>query len=280
MATHNSVRLVGYLLEDPAIANEGVKGEEKVFLKLRTIRRDAEDVDPQQYEDVYVFYDGTEMIERMKKLVRFDIVDIKGVFNIVATNKPSRCPNCGAINYRMNGTYSFVYPQWMKKLDNILNSFEYDSDLPDSILFHQFKEVSNYLTLIGTVVSKPELLQKDTKSYPVCRYRVGVDRKYYIKTQPDITADYPWIYSRGQQALDDARHLDLDSVILVDGYIHTRNVTVPTKCEACGSDYTYPDVVTDFIPYAIEYLNKYKTDEDIAREEELALREAISQISN
>lgn len=277
MATHNSVRLVGYLLEDPTIANEGQKGAEKIFIKLRTIRRDADDVDPQRYEDIYVFYDGIELIEKMKKLVRFDLIDIKGVFNIVATNKPSRCPDCGAINFRKNGTYSFVYPQWVKKIDNILNSFEYKSDLPDSILFQQYKEVSNYLTLIGTVVSKPELLNQDTN--PLCRYRVGVDRKYYIKTQPDITADYPWIYTRGQQAIDDARHLDLESVVLVDGYIHTRNVHVPTKCEACGANYSYPDVVTDFIPYAIEYLNKYKTDEDIARDEELALREMIANVA-
>ena len=33
MATHNSVRLVGYLLEDPAIANEGVKGGGKSIFK-------------------------------------------------------------------------------------------------------------------------------------------------------------------------------------------------------------------------------------------------------
>ena len=170
MATHNSVRLVGYLLEDPTIANEGQKGAEKVFIKLRTIRRDADDVDPQRFEDIYVFYDGTELIEKVKKLVRFDIIDIKGVFNIVATNKPSRCPDCGAINFRMNGTYSFVYPQWIKKIDNILNSFEYNADLPDSILFQQYKEVSNYLTLIGTVVSKPELLNQDT--YPLKPSRI------------------------------------------------------------------------------------------------------------
>ena len=44
-----------------------------------------------------VFYDGTELIEKMKKLVRFDLIDIKGVFNIVATNKPSRCPACAQL---------------------------------------------------------------------------------------------------------------------------------------------------------------------------------------
>lgn len=277
MATHNSVRLAGYLLENPVIANEGTPGEEKIFLKLRTLRRDADDVDPGRFEDIFVFYDGNELIEKMKKLIQFDIVDIKGVFNIIATNKPSRCPDCGAINFKMNGTYSFVYPQWIRKIDNITNSYEYDPDLPDSILFHQYKEVSNYFTMIGTVVSKPELINQET--YPVCRYRVGVDRKYYIKTQPDIHADYPWVYSRGQQAMDDERHLQFNSVVLVDGYIHTRNVLVPTKCETCGAGYSYPDVVTDFIPYAIEYLSNYKTDEDIAREEELLRRRMVMDAS-
>lgn len=275
MATHNSVRLVGYLLEDPVIANEGSPGAEKVFLKLRTMRRDADDVDPGRYEDIFVFYDGTELITRMKALVRFDLIDVKGVFNIVGTDKPSRCPDCGAVNYRINGTYSFVYPQWMQKIDNVLNSFEHNAKLPDSILFQHYREVSNYLTLVGTVVSEPELLNKDT--HPVCRYRLGVDRKYYITTQPDVHADYPWVYSRGQQALDDAKHLCMNALVLVDGYIHTRNVKVPATCESCGAHYSYPDVVTDFIPYAIEYLRGHKTDEDLAREAELERRRLLEE---
>lgn len=268
MATHNTVQLAGYLLQDPTISNPGVAGAEKVFIKLRTMRRAAEDVEAQMFENVYVFYDGVRYIEKMKKLKRFDIIELKGVFNIVSVNKPSKCPECGQINFKKNGTYSFVYPIWIRKVDNVVNSYEYNAELPDSILFQHFQEVSNYMTIIGTLVMKPEMIGTDEK--PICRYRLGVDRKYYIKTQPDVKADYPWVYTRGQQALDDYRHLDYQSVVLVDGYIHTRDVSVPTVCENCKARYSYPDVVTDFIPYSVEYLNHYKTDEDIAREERLA----------
>ena len=34
MATHNEVRIVGYLKKDPMIMNPGVEGEEKIFLYL------------------------------------------------------------------------------------------------------------------------------------------------------------------------------------------------------------------------------------------------------
>lgn len=267
MATHNTVQLAGYLLEDPAVANPGVTGAEKIFLKLRTIRREAENVEAHLYEDVFVFYDGTELITRMKNLKKFDMIEVKGVFNIVSVNKKSRCPDCGHENEKMNGTYSFVYPIWFRKIDNFINSFEYNANLPESILFQHFQEVSNYMTIVGTLVMKPEMVGTDDK--PVCRYRLGVDRKYYITTQPDVKADYPWVYTRGQQALDDFRHLDYQSVVLVDGYIHTRYVSVPATCEECKSSYRYPDVVTDFIPYSVEYLRNYKTDEDIAREERM-----------
>ena len=43
----------------------------------------------------------------------------------------------------------------------------------------------------------------------------------------------------------------------------------------CGADYTYPDVVTELIPYSVEYLNNYKTNEEIALEYEKEKREKI-----
>ncbi len=274
MAIHNKGRLVGYLLEDPSIANKGEQGAEKVFLTIRTIRRDS-DIGTQRYEDVFVFYDGEKMIEKMKRLKKYDIVDITGVLNIVSAPKPSRCPHCGAYHYKENGTYTFIYPIHFRKLDNIMNSYEYSVKLPDAILFNHYREVSNSITLIGTVVSEPEKLSTPKKEQ--ARYRLGINRKYFVTTQPDVKADYPWVYTYGQQAEDDLRHLLLNAVIFVDGYIRTRNVQVKTSCENCGGEYTYPDVVTDVVPFSVEYCSGHKTDEDIAREEELALRNAMLQ---
>lgn len=271
MATHNTVRLAGYLLEPPSILNIDIEGQEKAFLKLRTMRRDADDVGPEPFETVWAFYDGKEYMPLIKKLVKYDLVEIKGVFTILPANKPSKCTFCGATNVKVNGTYAFVYPQWVRKIDNL------PDQLPDAIITKHYKEVSNYFTLIGVVVSDPEETRiKGEEDIKACKYRVAVNRKYFIPTQPDIHADYPWVYTRGQQAEDDLRHLQQKAQILVDGYIHTRTVQVPITCSECGQEYKYQDLLTDFYPYAVEYLSGHKTDEDIAREEEIQRRLRLS----
>ena len=49
-------------------------------------------------------------------------------------------------------------------------------------------------------------------------------------------------------------------------------------CEHCGKEYTFDDAATEFIPYAIEYLSDYITDEEIAlneRRQQLQLQNNI-----
>lgn len=103
----------------------------------------------------------------------------------------------------------------------------------------------------------------------MCRYGLGVNRKYFIKEQKNEHSDYPWVYSYGEQADTDFRYLKKGSLILVDGFIHNENAMTRMKCEACDSDYTFPDVGTQFTPYSIEYLNDYKSEEDVQKEEAL-----------
>jgi hypothetical protein len=278
MATHNQVREVGYLLKDPKIINEGKEGSEKILFQIRTVRRNVDNYHGKKFEDVIIYYDGTEFMEKLKKLKRFDLIDVKGVFNVLTVNKKSLCPFCGTQNVKYRGSSTFIYPIAINKLNSVLTSYEQDADLPEAILEKHYTEISNQALIIGTIVSDPEMI--GTEKRPCCRYRLGVDRKYYIKTQDDITADYPWVYSYGQQAEWDYRHLQQGSVILVDGFIHNRQVNAKIQCEHCGSEYTYPDVTTEFIPYSLEYLSNYRTDEDIAMEEEMAKREAIHNALN
>lgn len=273
MAQHNQTRHVGFLIQNPTILNEGLEGNEKVIMQLRTIRRNIEGYNDKQFEDVIVYYDGTEFIDKMKALKQFDLIDIKGVFNILTVDKSSICPICGHTNVKYKGSSTFIYPISFSKLNNVQGSFEYDENLPETILRKHYKEVSNQVLIVGTVCSKPEMISNG--KLKCCRYKLGVDRKYYIKTQTELTADYPWVYSYGKQAERDYRHLKEGSVVLVDSFIHTRQVDAKITCEKCGTDYTYPDVVTDFIPYSVEYFSNYKTDEDIALEEELKKRELI-----
>lgn len=274
MATHNQVREVGYLLKEPKIMNEGMEGSEKILFQIRTIRRETEGYYGKKFEDVIIYYDGIDLMPKLKSLKRFDLVDIKGVFNVLTVDKRSRCPACGGQNIKYRGSSTFIYPIFITKINSLASIFDRDADSPEMYLEKHWTEVSNQALIIGTVVNEPELL-----TFPhmqCCRYMLGVNRKYYIKTQDELTSDYPWVYSYGQQAEWDIRHLRKEAVILVDGFIHNRQVDANITCEHCGAAYTYPDVTTEFVPYSLEYLSGHKTDEDIALEEEVMKYEAMS----
>lgn len=122
---------------------------------------------------------------------------------------------------------------------------------------------------MGTVVSDPEMGISKSDGTKYCKYKLGVDRKYYIKTQSDIYADYPWVYSYGNQADRDALYLQNGSVIILTGYIHVRKAEVPATCSLCQTKYKYNDSVTDLVPYSVEYLSNFLTDADIAAKEKL-----------
>lgn len=262
MATHNQVRAVGFLKNDPKILNEGVEGAEKILFMIRTLHRELDGYHGMKFQDLMVYYDGTELMQRIKALSKFDLIDIKGVFNILSLSKNSMCPGCGRVNTKLNGTSTFIYPISMTKLNAMREAYEHDENLPERILETHFKEVSNQVLIIGSVVNEPELLQ--VKNTPCCRYRLGVDRKYYIKSQGDLTADYPWVYSYAQQAERDYEHLKPGALILVDGFIQNRQVKSKMICSQCGVEYLYDDAATEMIPYAVEYLAGHLTDEEIA----------------
>jgi hypothetical protein len=267
MATHNQVREIGYLLSDPKVLNEGKIGEEKIILKMRTARRTVDGYNGEQYADLLVYYAGDEIMEKLKAYKQFDIIDIKGVFNIIPTRKKSVCPCCGAINYKTNSVSTFVYPISATRLGSYKDYFEEKQESPDAFLYKNYRENSNQCLIIGTVVTEPELIVN--KKVHLCRYGLGVNRKYFIKEQKNEHSDYPWVYSYGEQADTDFRYLKKGSLILVDGFIHNENAMTRMKCEACDSDYTFPDVGTQFTPYSIEYLNDYKSEEDVQKEEAL-----------
>lgn len=273
MATHNSATMVGYLLKDPVVLNNGDGGNEKVLFHIRTARRDTEGYVGPRVEDVTIYYDGDTLINKVKHLKAFDVVYIKGVFNILTMDKRSSCAWCGGENVKYRGSATFIYPIFIMKMGNLAPNYDIDSGSPEELIVNKYMEISNTVTIMGTVVSDSELIGRP--NHPCCRYRLGVDRKYYIKTQDDLTADYPWVYSYGQQAEWDARHLVRGAVIQVDGFMHVRKVMANIQCEHCGEEYTYPDITTEFIPYSLEYLSGHKTDEDIAKEEEEAKYAAL-----
>ncbi len=277
MATHNQVRVVGFLIDEPNIINEGDIGNEKVLFTVRTARREIEGYRGKNFADLVVIYDGEEMIKKCKELKKFDVVDIKGVFNIITTNKKHKCTECGYINIRYNCVSTFIYPLWLNRIASYKDYYAEKEEMPNRLLIENYKEISNQCLIVGTVVTEPEFIEAKNKCR-ICRYALGVDRKQYINTQNDITADYPWVYSYGKQADSDKRHLlDKKTLVLVDGFIHNEKIRGKCMCEECKKEFTFFDIGTQFTPYSVEYLNNYKTDEEIALEEEMELRRRIAE---
>lgn len=260
--------------------NQGVTGEEKVLIQIRTTRRDIEGYYDDLFADLVIFYDGVELIEKCKNLHKFDVIDVKGVFNILPTQKKHRCTYCGYENIKYNSLSTFVYPISMTRIASYRDFYAEQGIMPNRILEDNYKEISNQCLIIGTVVTQPELIETKRR-LQICRYCLGVDRKYYIKTQDNLTADYPWVYSYGRQALRDFEHLvDKQSVVLIDGFLHSRKIRGAMHCEHCGADFSFQDIGTQFTPYSVEYLKGYKTDEDIEREKETIRRKVIHEATN
>lgn len=260
MATHNQVRLVGFLLEDPVLLNSGVSGAEKVMCKIRTVHRDFDGYFGMHFQDVIVFEDNPLYLKKMQKLQRFDLIDIKGVYNVLTLTKHSKCPYCGTKNSKPGSSAAFVYPIWMSKVNATREAYEHDKNLPATILETHYGEVSNQVLMIGTVVNEPSLIENGHQV--CCKYQLGIDRKFYIKTQDNLTADYPWIYSYGKQARMDAERLKVGSVVLVDGFVQNRSIKNKGVCSSCGKEYAYPDVAMEIVAYSVEYFENYKRDED------------------
>ena len=264
MATHNQVRVLGFLLKDPIITNEDEFGEEQLLISMRVCNRDLDGYYYSPFQDVFIYYDDNDnkdLLQLLKDLKKHDIVDIKGVFNVLSVNKWSKCPYCDEENVKLNGTSCFVYPISCLRLNNIQRMYQENEELPEKLLLDYYQEVSNHIILVGNVMSEPEMT--GSKSSPCCRYQLGIERKYFIKTQEDSKYDYPYVYSYGKQARNDMRYLKPGALVLVEGFIRNRKVQSNMTCEYCGTEYQYPSVASELIPYSVEYLRGYYTDEEL-----------------
>ena len=267
MAAHNQIRILGYLLDNPQIENEGEPGEEKVYLTIRVRNRAVDGYPSSDFQDLIIFYDGAneyrnrdKIMDKLKSLIKYDLIDVKGVINVLSVNKISVCPYCGEQNIKIFGVSCFIYPISVIKLNGLWASVDQDEKIPERMLQEHYLEISNDVDILGTVVNDPETTGG---KYPCCRYRLAVDRKYYIRTQDSIYTDYPWVYSYGKQGRNDMHYLQPGALVLISGFLRNRLVLSNIICENCNHEYQYEDFATEIIPYSVEYMRGYKWDDQI-----------------
>ncbi|MDO4977114.1 MAG: single-stranded DNA-binding protein [Eubacteriales bacterium] len=260
MATHNQVRLVGFLKVDPILRNVDVAGEEQAIFSMCVIHRPIENYHNVALIDVLVLCTEAKLVHRMKKLKQFDLIELKGFYNISTGSLAYRCRECGAVNRLEGKTRCYVYPIWFNKIDSLKQAQGHEENLPEKILKEHFQEVSNEAFIIGNVVDEPEVLS--TGKNPCCRYQVAIERKYHVRSQSDIRTDFPYIYSYGKQALSDMIYLKQGALIMADCFIRNRSVKMKTMCTNCEHETTYQNVASELVPYSVEYLRGHYTPEE------------------
>lgn len=291
MARINLAFIQGYVEEDPIIIKDDNQNIKRVMLNLQLSRgfREVGDGRTENRYDVIQLATEEEFNTKiMADLKRGDIIRVKGVYTTTLGEKVYTCKNCGRKTRKIS-MITFVTPikiDIVSRNNSPNDAFKYIT---------QNKEISNQLYFFGTLMTDPIKIKLGDKKF-VCQYQVANGRKYIIKSDdPNNRFDYPWVKTYGDNAKEDKKRLYKGSEVFLDGFLQTRYFDRKFVCgqaidengkplfdEAsgkpliekdkmgnyigCGTENISHDYTTEIVPYEVEYLSNYKTDEILEEE--------------
>lgn len=273
MAKENFVYLHGQVYDTPRVFVDGLGNMRKASFAIKVLRRPTTrgegSVNTGKISlDVPTIMTMTpDLIRTCATLRKGDMVDIRGVYTTREVKKKSTCPSGHEVAW--GGNFVFVTPIYICRREEEL------SDEEGMELLRQRAEVSNLVTLIGTLCREPELheFENGNRKASVCQYQLASNRRYRIRDgiHDDERTDYPWIKTAGKQALEDMERLHIGSTVYINGAIQTREIERTVTCPECGAVYTLKEAVCEIYPYAVEYLmNCNFAEQDIAAAEKEA----------
>lgn len=276
MARLNDVRLYGCVAEKPRITKKDETGEYVRGLMhlavVRSTRYSGEtfgEKDRILFDWPLVLSRDPEMIQQMAHLRQYDVVEIKGMFLTKKIIKIAPCKVCGATN-QIESNICYVRPMFMKR-KNLEREVYTEKQAVQELI--QNREISNNILILGNLCRDVNYY-KDVSSKPVIEtsvYQIATDRKYYVKEDsPDNRTDFPTVRSYGKTAYMDSLCLQTGSLILVDGFLHSRSFMRKSTCGVpeCQNEFEWEDNTIEVIPYANEYLASYTDPEEALAEEE------------
>ena len=270
MARLNNCILYGFIENRPQFTvdpetNEHLSG--MVYLHVvRGYRDDHAGKKYMRHDFPLIISMDKEVLREMETWKENDIVMVKGVVTTTPIEKPSYCPNCKDENGRATenlarGILLYVTPIYASKAGECADKKEALSRVVDA------REISNIVLCYGNLVRDPKYFKTITGTV-ITQYQVVMERKFRIRADsPDNRVDWPWVKSYGNQAIEDKLRLTKGSEVYIDGVLQARTVHRKTKCECCGEIYQWDDHTLEIVPYDVEYLNNYKTDEILEKEE-------------
>lgn len=263
MAKHNYIILNGQVVDEPKIIKNQNNVSTRAILKLKVIRgvRDiGNNISHIKYDFPVIMSGNAEIIKIAEKVNSGDMVEVKGSITTKNVKKTISCPHCGFKN-KQNGVVVFVNPIY-------LNVREKKVSIEKGIEFlKQRCEISNQATLIGPLCRDIQSFKLDS-GLIITTYQMAVRRKFKIlDDSAENRVDFPWIKSYGSIAVKDAESLKKGSYVFIDGMVQTREISKKTLCSQCNQEFNWKDANMEVVPYAVEYLRDYNTEEDIKKKE-------------
>lgn len=269
MAIHNQIILYGFVSDPARIIKQddgtyiqggisvltapgkrtlSVSGRASRFVKL-------------EYATIPVYTGNPDLIETMDELKKGDIVLIKG--NLITRNitKTKKCDVCGT-PYIKKGMLTFVNPIDLNIEKRGLSEAEGEMELKKHC------EISNVATIIGTICSPPTVTS-ETKYDKIVKFPLAIDRKFFIKEDnPETRVDYPVVQLHGENGEDALKRCHPGTKVFIDGTIQFRKYKEQLHdCQnpECKNQIKWNDWTLDIVPYDLEYLSDWYTDEDLSK---------------
>ena len=268
MAIHNEAILYGIVEKTPIVSvvdNKPVKGS--AYLTVIKGDRTSEDHEKKKgftkvynYTPLPILTKDPDVLDSMKDWKINDLILIKG--NVITANvtKDAICPHCGEVYHKEGAVITYINPIHA----SIEKSFSNKDKAVEELKNHT--ELSNYVTILGTVCKTPEA----TETWDNCiRFPIAINRKYFVPgDDPEDYTDYPWVHCYGEKNLSAAERCQVGTNVFLEGTLRVRKYPeLSVVCGGCGKTFPWKDITIDFIPYAIELLNNFITDEMIEEEE-------------
>lgn len=274
MAKHNQVILNGQVSVPPRIVEDEHGNPIRAMFGVDVMHgtRDfGNNIDNIKYDVPIVMTSDIEMIKKIKKINKGDMVEIKGTITTRDITKRTTCRYCGH-KHEKAGNLVCITPIYIDVRESAL------TDEKGKKLLRTRCEVSNMVTVIAPLCRDPQLYITDNGT-SVTTYQLAIRRKFKVKKDlDDIRTDFPWVKSYGAIAENDAKSLKKGAYVFIDGRIQVRQLKRIQECENCGETYEWTDSATEIVPYAVEYLRDYFTKEEIEAKEKEQGKVAASQV--
>lgn len=251
----------------PVLAMHGKRdyGEKQLTGATKT-----NDIKHKGYDVIYISTADEETSKRISECKPYDIVEIAGMIRVNIVKKKCYCPECGTV-HRYQANRTTVYPiyflrrisvsQYMN-VDIMQDLSQADEDrMKDFALKYlaQCVEKSNNILIIGAICQNPEIYLRDKDSRPVLTFPIAVKRHYVVpEDDMSTTTDIPFVKMYGGMAREEGKKLTARNVILVDGFLQSRDIIRKIECDnpECAIKFPVSSEVTEIVAYNIEYIRE------------------------